>query len=192
MRVLVACEKSRRVAHAFELLGHDAWSCDILPAEQLGNHIQDDVLKHLDDGWDLMIAHPDCTYLCNSGVRWLLTDNTRWDKMRLAARFFVKLMNAPIPLIAIENPIPHKYAITYIGRKYNQTIQPWMFGDMESKATCLWLKGLPKLIPLTTIKPLGVKQSVHLEVPGPERHANRSRTFQGIADAIANQWGGKV
>lgn len=187
MKVLVACEKSRRVAHAFELLGHEAWSCDILPAEQPGNHIQDDVLNHLTDGWALMIAHPDCTYLCNSGVRWLHERPERWELLKQAANFFNALLNAPIPLIAVENPIQHKYARDLI-RIYDQIIQPYQFGEPETKATCLWLKGLPKLTPTKLVMPL--YQSVHMEAPGPERHTNRSRTFKGIADAMANQWGG--
>jgi len=189
MRVLVACEKSRRVASAFEKLGHYAVSCDILPAEQEGNHIQDDVLKHLNDGWDLMIAHPDCTYLAYSGVRWLHERPERWQKLKDATDFFKALLNADIPKIAIENPIPHKYAIEQIGRKYDEIIQPWQFGDMETKATCLWLKGLPLLVPQITKKPEGVKQSVWREPPGINRKANRSRTFQGIAEAMATQWG---
>ncbi len=188
MRVLIACEKSRRVASAFEALGHNTYSCDILPAEVPGNHIQDDVLHHLNDGWDLMIAHPDCTYLANSGVRWLGNNPERFTRMVEACQFFNQLLDANIPLIAVENPIQHKYARQYI-RKYDQIIQPWYFGDAESKATCLWLKGLPLLIPLITDKPLNVNQSVWREGPSPERRANRSRTFRGIANAMGLQWG---
>jgi len=160
VRVLVGCEKSHRVAGAFRAKGHDAWSCDILPCEiDTPYHIQDDVLKHLDDGWDMAIFHPDCTRICNSGVRWLAERNL-WEEMRQAALFFRKLYDAKIPKKSLENPIPHHYALDIIGIKYDQIIQPWQFGDNETKATCLWLKGLPKLVPLITIKPDGVQQSV--------------------------------
>lgn len=188
MKVLVACEKSRRVASAFEELGHYAVSCDILPAEEEGNHIQDDVLKHLDNGWDLMIAHPDCTYLANSGVRWLHERPERWRKLEEAANFFKALLYAEnIPLIAVENPIPHKYALERIGRKYDQIVQPWWFGEGETKATCLWLKGLPPLI-ATVIHP-GRYHRIWREAPSEERKANRSRTYEGVAGAMAQQWG---
>ena len=188
MRVLVGCEKSHRVAGAFRAKGHDAWSCDILPCEiDTPYHIQDDVLKHLNDGWDMAIFHPDCTRICNSGVRWL-SERNLWDEMKQGALFFKKLKDAIIPKIAVENPIPHHYAIGIIGTKYDQIIQPWWFGDAETKATCLWLKGLPLLFPTHT-KPEIIKQSVWREAPGVDRKANRSRTFQGIANAMANQWG---
>ena len=190
MNVLVACEKSRLVARAFERLGHYAVSCDILPAEQEGNHIQDDVLKHLNDGWDLMIAHPDCTYLANSGVRWLHERPERWQKLKEATCFFKALLYADIPKIAIENPIPHKYALEYIGRKYDEIIQPWWFGEGETKATCLWLKNLPPL--LATVVHPGREGKIWREPPSLERKANRSRTYKGVADAMARQWGGKV
>ncbi len=183
--ILVACEKSRRVAKAFEKLGHHAVSCDILPAEQEGEHIQDDVLKHLDGGWDMMIAFPDCTYLANSGVRWLINNPERYAKMLEACKFFNTLLNADIPLIAIENPIQHKYAREFI-RKQDQIIQPWWFGEGETKATCLWLKGLPPL--MASSVHTGRYGRVFREPPSPERKANRSRTYHGIADAMANQW----
>jgi hypothetical protein len=186
MRVLVACEFSGTVRDAFARRGHDAWSCDILPTEKPGNHIQDDVLKHLGDGWDLMIAHPPCTRLCNSGVVWLAERNL-WGAMREGAEFFKALLNASIPMIAIENPIPHKYALEIIGRKYDQIIQPWWFDCGETKATCLWLKGLPPL--MASVVSTGRDQRIHKMGPSPQRAHERSRTFQGIADAMADQWG---
>lgn len=188
LRVLVGCEFSQVVCKAFRDKGHEAYSCDLLPTE--GNpewHIQDDVLKHLGDGWDLMIAHPPCTYLANSGVRWY-HEREQQELTKRAADFFNKLLNAPIPLIAVENPIQHKYAREYI-RIYDQIIQPWNFGDMETKAICLWLKGLLKLIRQITIKPEGVKQSVWREPPSPGRRANRSRSFIGVSENMADQWG---
>jgi hypothetical protein len=187
MRILIGCNKSGREAMAFQALGWDAWTCDILPAEYKGNHIQDDVLKHLNDGWDMAIFNPDCTYLANSGVRWLFERPGRWALMREACNFFNKLLNAPISKIAIENPIQHKYARQYI-RKPDQIIQPYHFGDKESKATCLWLKGLPPLIAKFSGGE-GIRQSVYREPPSPERKANRARSFQGIAQAMAEQWG---
>jgi len=183
--ILIACEKSRRVARAFEKLGHNAVSCDILPAEQEGKHIQDDVLKHLSDGWDMMIAHPDCTYLANSGVRWLIGNTERYAKMLEACEFFNKLLYANIPLIAIENPIQHKYARQFI-RKPDEIIQPWWFGEGETKATCLWLVGLPPL--MATLVHTGREGKIYKEPPSLERKANRSRTYLGMADAMARQW----
>ena len=187
MRVLIACEFSGVVRDAFAALGHDAWSCDLLPSERQGNHIQDDVLKHLDDGWDLMIAHPPCTYLANSGVRWLHEKEGRWELMREAAEFFRTLLNADIQRIAVENPIPHRYALEIIGKKYDQIIQPWQFGHGETKATCLWLKRLPKLKPTRIVS--GRDNRVHREPPGRDRWKSRSRSFAGIAEAMAQQWG---
>ncbi len=195
MRVLIACEFSGIVREAFNSLGHDAWSCDLLPSEIDGKHIQDDCLNHLDANWDLAIFHPPCTYLCNSGVRWLYRngkgqeiDKQRWIDMESGANFFLKLLNAPIPKIAIENPIMHKYAQNIIHRKQDQIIQPWMFGHEETKATCLWLKGLPKLIPNNIVD--GRNNRVHKETPGIDRWKRRSRTLEGIAEAMAKQWGG--
>jgi len=187
MKVLVGCNKSGREAMAFKKLGHDAWTCDILPAEYEGNHIQDDVLNHLNDGWDMGIFNPDCTYLANSGVCWLYIREGRWEKMREAALFFKRLLDADIPMIAVENPIPHKFALEIIGRKYDQIIQPWWFGEGETKATCLWLKNLPPLI-ATLVHP-GRIQRLHRLPPSPERKTIRSRTYQGIAGAMAEQWG---
>lgn len=188
MRVLIACEESQVVCKAFRERGHEAYSCDI--QECSGGHpewhIQDDVLKHLDDGWDLMIAHPPCTRLCNSGVRWL-AERSLWQEMRDAAYFFKRFLVAGdvIPKIAIENPIPHKYAEL---PKYDQIIQPYYFGDKESKKTCLWLRGLPPLT-FTWTGGEGIKQSVFKAPPGPDRAKIRSKTFPGIANAMAEQWG---
>lgn len=189
MRVLVACEFSGVVREAFRTLGHDAWSCDLLPSEIPGQHFHADVLAVLRyemEEWDLMIAHPPCTRLANSGVRWV-GERALWLEVERAGLFFKKLLNAPIPRVAIENPIPHRYAINVIGRKYDQIIQPWQFGHGETKATCLWLKGLPLLQPTNIVK--GRTARVHHEPPGPDRWKNRSRTFQGIAEAMAEQWG---
>ena len=200
MRVLVACEFSGVVRRAFRALGHDAWSCDLLPADDDSPyHYQCDVLSILDEGWDLMIAHPPCTYFTNSGVCWLTGKNAkpgRWDDLDKAAVFFNALLDADIPKICIENPIPHKYAIERIGgRKYSQIVQPYMFGHMETKATCLWLKGLAPLEPTTDLKaetmalPSAERQRLHWLGPSPDRWKLRSITFQGIADAMAEQWG---
>ncbi len=186
MRVLIACEFSGIVRDAFSARGHDAWSCDLLTTERPGNHIQGDVLEILGDGWDLMIAHPPCTRLCNSGVRWL-SERNLWNDLEKAVEFFLRLMNAPIPKRAIENPIPHSYAKEKIGKKYDQIIQPWQFGDGETKKTCLWLFRLPPLYH-TKLVP-GRMARTHLESPGKNRSKNRSLTYQGIANAMAAQWG---
>lgn len=196
MRVLVACEFSGAVRDAFAAKGHDAWSCDLLPSERNGQHIQGDAVQ-LAYGWkwDLLIAHPPCTYLCNSGVCHLKTDFERHERMKLGAEFFKKLLNAPVKKVVIENPIPHKYALQIIGQKYSQIIQPYRFGHPESKATCLWLRGLPPLMPTRDWKakmqelPKSQQQRLHYLSPGSERAKERSRTFQGIADAMADQWG---
>jgi len=185
MRVIVGCEFSQIVTKAFRNRGHEAFSCDILPTE--GNpkwHIQGDILEHLDESWDLGIFHPPCDRLSNSGVRWLAERNL-WEDMERGAAFFNKLLNCKIPKIAIENPIHHKYARALI-KIYDQIIQPHMFGHGETKATCLWLKNLPLLTPTNEVD--GRTARVHMEPPGPERWKNRSRTFQGIADAMASQW----
>ena len=189
MKVLVACEESQTVCLAFRSRGHEAYSNDII--ECSGGHpewhLQMDALeavKLMD--WDLMIGHPPCTRLCNSGVSWLAKRDL-WDEMEQAAKFFKKLLDADIPRIAVENPIPHKYALEIIGRKYNQLIQPWMFGHPETKATCLWLKNLPPVMP-TDLR-FGREQRLHRLPPGPDRAKLRSKTFQGIADAFAEQYG---
>jgi hypothetical protein len=190
-RVLVACEFSGIVREAFRKVGCNAYSCDFLPSEISSEyHIQDDVLKHLDDGWDMMIAFPPCTYLANSGVRWMYLPDGSINFKRLsetvdAAAFFNKLLYADIPHIVIENPIQHSSARTLI-REYDQIIQPWQFGHGETKQTCLWLKGLPLLKSSNIVS--GRNHRIWYESPGPDRQKNRSRTFQGIADAMAKQW----
>jgi hypothetical protein len=186
MRVLVACEFSGAVRDAFKARGHDAWSCDVLPTERPGQHHQGDVLAFIRSTprWDLMVAHPPCTYLCNSGVRWLYERPGRLQSMREAAAFFDALYNAPVDGICIENPIPHKHANL---RPYTQVIQPWQFGHGETKATCLWLRGLPPLRPTRVVR--GRAGKIHSMPPGPNRGRERSRTYPGIARAMANQWG---
>jgi len=187
MKVLVACEFSGVVRDAFSALGHDAWSCDLLPTDSPGNHIRGDVIEFIGDGWDLMIAHPPCTYLSNSGVRWLYEQYGRWEKMREGAEFFKALLNAPIPRIAVENPVMHKYAVEVIGRRQDQTVQPWQFGHGETKRTCLWLKGLPHLVPTNVVD--GREARVHMMPPSEDRWKLRSITYPGIAEAMASQWG---
>ena len=184
MRILVACEYSGIVRDSFKNKGHDAWSCDILPTDSPGNHIQGDVSEILNDGWDLMIGHPPCTYLCNSGVRWLKTEKGRTQKMEDAVRFFNLLWDADIPKICLENPIPHKYGI---GKTYTQIIQPWQHGHGETKATCLWLKNLPELKPSNIVE--GRKNRVHKLPPSKDRWKLRSTTYTGIGEAMAEQWG---
>jgi len=187
MRVLVACEYSGKVRDAFIAQGHDAISCDILPTESIGPHYQGDVFDIIDQDWDLMIAHPPCTYLCNSGVSWLHKRPERWGQLKDGAEFFKALLEADIPKIAVENPIMHKYAVDIIGRRQDQIIQPWQFGHGETKATGFWLKGLPKLQPTEIVE--GRQQRLHLLPPSKDRWKLRSTTYQGIADAMALQWG---
>ena len=213
MNVLVACEFSGIVREAFRLRGHDAWSCDLLPTEIPGQHIQGDVLKHIDDGRDMMIAHPPCTHLAVSGARYFKQKKTLQNE---AINFFLCLVNTNIPKICIENPIG---IMSRLYKKPDQIIQPWMFGHPESKATCLWLKGLPKL-KATKIaewkqyrckcgnvfdtelgkygccdypaKPLWNNQTRSGQnklPPSDHRAKDRSRTYQGIAKAMAEQWG---
>ena len=180
MKVLVACEFSGVVRDALIAAGNDAVSCDLLPTEQPGPHIVGDVVGVLSDGWDMMIAHPPCRYLSGSGARWYKGR----EQHQLAALGFVRtLLDAPIAMIALENPIG---VISTKIRPPEQIIQPWMFGHGETKATCLWLKGLPPLLPMTTMR--GRLARVHRESPGPDRWKRRSRTYQGVADAMARQW----
>lgn len=183
MRVLIACEFSGVVRRAFRELGHDAWSCDLLPAEDGDeHHIQAEVENHLHKPWDLMIAHPPCTHLAVSGARWFKDKQVE----QADALMFVRiLLSAPIPLIALENPIS---IISSRIRKPDQIIQPWQFGHGEVKATCLWLKGLPKLAPCSIVE--GREARVWKMGPSPDRWKERSRTLPGIAAAMAHQWGG--
>lgn len=198
MRVLVACEFSGVVRRAFRALGHDAWSCDLLPSEDDSpHHYQCDVMDLLNPDysdfipnpawnldplwWDLMICHPPCTHLSVSGARWF---NDKQVEQAEALTFVRDLLNAPVRRIALENPIS---IISSRIRKPDQIIQPWQFGHGETKATCLWLKGLPKLVPTNVVE--GREARVHRMPPGPDRWKERSRTFEGIAQAMADQWG---
>lgn len=181
MKVLVACEFSGIVRDAFRAQGHDAVSVDYLDTERPGKHIKGDVRPELDGDYDLLIAFPPCTHLAVSGARWF---KDKSHAQAEAIRFFMELAMAPIHRIAIENPVgimSTKY------RKPDQIIQPWQFGHGETKATCLWLKNLPPLVPTRIVD--GREARVHKEPPGPDRWKNRSRTFHGIADAMADQWG---
>jgi len=186
MKVLVAFEFSGIVREAFKKKGHDAWSCDLLDTEIPGQHYKCDVREVLTLGWDLMIAHDPCTYQCNSGVRWLINDSDRWKKLDESCELTKEILNAPIEKIARENPIPHRYAIQRIGRKYDQIIQPWQFGHGETKATCLWLKNLPLLKPTNIVD--GREARIHKMPPTKDRGKLRSITYRGIADAMAAQW----
>ena len=192
MKVLVACEYSGIVRNAFAAKGHNAWSCDILPTESPGNHFQGDVLEHLDKGWDLMIAHPPCTYLSNAGARFLYPkgklNEERYKLGLKAKKFFMALYNAPINKICVENPISSKiFALP----KHTQTIQPYEYGHPVQKKTCLWLKNLPELKPTNIIYK---RQSTKIpgnwfNKGGKDRQKNRSKFFVGFAQAMADQWG---
>ncbi len=184
MRILIACEYSGIVRNELSKLGHSVTSCDILPTDSPGKHYQGDVLDILYDGWDMMIAHPPCTFLCNSGVRWLTGNPERWYNLGLATTFFNMLLSSNIPKIAIENPIPHKHAKL---PRYSQIIQPYHFGHTTSKSTCLWLKGLPPL--MSTLIQSKITYDIHKEPPELDRAKKRSKTFLGIAQAMATQWG---
>jgi len=181
MKVLIACEFSGVVRDAFSRHGHDAMSCDLLPSETTGEHYQGDVRDILDNGWDLMIATPPCTYLACSGARWF---KLRQAEQEDAVRFTQCLMNAAIPRIAIENPIG---VLSTRIRKPDQIIQPWMFGHGETKATCLWLKNLPLLVPTNIVD--GREHRIHRMPPSATRGRERSRTYAGIAECFAEQWG---
>lgn len=196
LRVLVACEFSGTVRDAFLERGHDAWSCDLLPDERGSNrHIRGDVRDILDERWDMVIvAHPPCTRLCNSGVRWLdepppgRTREEMWQELEAGADLFSTLWNASAPCIAVENPVMHKHAKARI-RGYAppaQSVQPWQFGHPETKRTCLWLKNLPPLRPTNIVA--GREARVHRMPPSPTRWRERSRFFAGIAAAMAEQW----
>lgn len=186
MRVLIACEFSGIVREAFRRRGHDAVSCDLLPSEIPGPHIQGDVFNHLDEDWDMLVHFWPCTLLCNSGVRWLSRGSERRLAMLQSAGNFRRLMDCGIPKICGENPIPHRYARAIMGH-YTQTIQPWQFGHGETKCTCLWLRNLPNLKPTDIVE--GRNPRVHHAPPRPDRWKERSRTLPGIARAMAEQWG---
>lgn len=205
MRVLVGCERSGVVREAFRKRGHDAWSCDLVPADDGSPfHYQRDLrdlLAQAKGFWDLFIAHPECRFLCNSGALRLYVGGKkangpfvpRWDAMREAAAFFKLCLDADIPKICVENPVMHGWARAIIGAEPSQSIQPWQFGDDASKRTCLWLKGLPLLIstnPLVKEKYANQTPSGQNKLgPSPERSALRAKTYQGVADAMAAQWG---
>jgi hypothetical protein len=181
MKVLVACEFSGAVREAFRKRGHNAVSCDLLPTEIPGPHIQGDVVAHLDDGWDLMVAHPPCTFLARCGARWW---KGREPEQHLALQFVETLLLASIPRIALENP-PGKIGTTI--RPADQYIQPWQFGHGETKMTGLWLKNLPLLVPTQVVD--GRVPRIHRMGPSKDRGKERSRTYVGIAEAMAEQWG---
>ncbi len=187
MRVLVACEYSATVRDAFRRRGHEAWSCDLLPTEgDPAFHIQQDIFNVVGENWDLMIAHPPCTDLAVSGARHF-AEKIADGRQQRALDFVRRLLNAPMPLIALENPVS---VISTKIRKPDQIIQPWQFGHGETKATCLWLKGLPLLKPTSIVE--GREAKVHRMPPSPDRWKERSRTYQGIAEAMAEQWGGNL
>jgi len=213
LRVLVACEYSGRVREAFRRLGHDAWSCDLLPAEDGSEfHFQGDALDYIGGPigyshrnpfhWDIVIAHPPCTYLANSGAKHLYLgmkkengrNEDRWQKMRDGAAFFRRMLDCGAPFVAVENPVMLGHAAKLVGQEFAQSIQPWQFGHMEVKRTCLWLKNLPPLVPTNDVYdemmklPYGERAKVHHASPGPDRWKERSRTYTGIADAMAVQW----
>lgn len=196
MKILVACEYSATVRDAFRAAGHDAWSVDVLPTDgDPAWHFQDDALLVARGArWDMVIAHPPCTRLTNAGVRWL-HERDLWPEMRAAALFFRAFLELDVPMIAVENPVMHRYAVELIGRRQDQVVQPWMFGHQESKGTGLWLKGLPLLMPTDNVReatmalPAKQRDRIHWAAPGPERWKLRSKTYAGIAAAMASQWG---
>lgn len=196
MRVLIGCERSGVMREAFRTRGHDAWSCDLAPADDNSEyHFQSDVLAVLDRGWNLAIFHPVCTYLANSGAKHLWKGMRRengpcpkrFARMVSAADFFLKCWNADIPRVAVENPIIHSHAQAIIGDGPTQIIQPWQFGHPETKATCLWLRNLEPLVPTNIVE--GREQRIWKMPPGPDRQRLRSETYPGIAEAAAEQWG---
>jgi len=186
VRVLVACEFSGIVRDAFLAEGHDAVSCALLPTESPGPHYQGDVREILNDGWDLMVAHPPCTYLANSGVRWLYEKDGRWQDLIEGAVFFRDLLEAPIPHVAVENPVMHKWARKIVGCGPDFTVQPWQFGHGETKRICWWTRGLPELEPTNLVE--GRMARVLREPPSDDRWKKRSRFYPGVAKAMARQW----
>lgn len=189
MKVLIACEFSGIVRDAFAALGHDAWSCDLLPTERPGQHYQGDVRCILGEGWDLMVAHPPCTYLSYAGQRWFKTQPDRMDNARGAFKFFMEMVNAPIPMIAVENPI----GFTWEWHKHpDQIVEPYEFGHAVKKRTCLWLKNLPPLMATLIHSDPFVNWTKYGNAAngnGSHRGKDRSRFFPGIAAAMAYQWG---
>ena len=188
MTWLVACEYSGRVRDAFLARGIDAVSCDLLPTEAEGPHIQGDVREQLGRHWAGIIAHPPCTRLCNSGVRWL-AERDLWHEMADGAAFFRACLSGNSDRVAVENPVMHRYAAQAVGRRADFTVQPWQFGDPAKKRTCFWTRGLPPLRPTSDMTAADARADCHLASPGPDRWKERSRTYPGIANAIASQWG---
>lgn len=195
MRILIGCEFSGVLREAFAAQGHDAWSCDLLPTEQPGQHIQGNVLDVLNDGWDAAFWFPPCTYLCSSGLHWNTRRPERAAKTETALDFVQQLMNTPVPFMALENPIG---CISTRIRKPDQVVQPYQFGEDASKATCLWLKGLPPLVPTDYVAPRMVNGKPRWSnqtdsgqnrlAPSEKRWMQRSITYQGVANAMAVQW----
>lgn len=199
-RILVACEYSGTVRNAFANRGWDAWSCDLLPSELPGKHYTGDIRDMLEQDWDLMIAHPPCTYLTNAGVRWLYQADgsrvqERWEQLDEGAAFFNLFLNTNIPHVAIENPVMHRHAIERVGGRATQFVQPYHFGTLETKRTGLRLINLPPLVPTNDVEtemralPKSQTHKVHYASPGPDRWKDRSRTYPSIAQAMADQWG---
>jgi hypothetical protein len=182
LNVCVVCEESGTVRDEFEKLGHNAYSCDLL--HRPGKHLTGDALEQDLSKFDLLICHPPCTYTCNSSVRWLYSQPMRWAKMEAAVGFIRAMLRLPCPAISVEQPVLHKHALQLIGRRPDQIIHPWQFGHGESKATCLWLKGLPPLNPTRV-----VDGKVWKMPPSEDRSRRRSVTYKGIATAMAEQWG---
>jgi hypothetical protein len=204
LRVLIGCECSGVVRRAFAARGHDVWSVDLKPAEDGSNrHITGDIRDYLADGWDLAVLHPPCTRLSNSGVRWLSVPPPGrslaelWAELEEGAALFSDCWTAPIPRIAVENPVMHRHAKTLIRdfQPHSQSVQPWQFGtavdgpDNIKKRTCFWLRGLPRLVPTGTLDGSTARDEIHKASPGADRAARRSRFFPGLAEAMANQWG---
>ena len=201
MKILVACEESQATTKELRTLGHEAYSCDTEPCSggKPEWHLHGDVKRWLCNEWDMIIAHPPCTYLTNTGVCWLTGKNKkpeRWGQLDDGAAFFKMFLDHPCGKIAIENPIMHKYAIERIGRKHDSLVQPYQFGHTERKATCFWLKGLPPLIETNNVKaemdklPKREQQRLHYLPPSADRAKLRSKTYPGIAKAMAQQWAG--
>lgn len=183
MNILIACEFSGIVRDAFIKLGHNAISCDLLPTESPGPHILGDVLSFIDSAWDMIIAFPPCDHLASSGARWF-SQKRKDGRQQASIDFFMEFTNLKCPRVAIENPVG---IMSTVWRKPDQIIQPWQFGHGETKATCLWLKGLPKLVPTNIVD--GRADRIHKMPGGKNQARNRSRTYQGIAKGIAEQWG---